>query len=297
MTEERKHLQAVGILLLAFAIVPCMDGIAKYLSAFLPVMQIAWGRFAFNAVLVVPLAVARHRETFVRPRDPWWQVGRSLCIVAATFCFFWAISSIPITDALALLFVAPLIVTALAPVVLGESVGVRRWTAVVIGFCGCLLVIRPGFGGFDWGSMPALAAGFFYALFVIATRRLSGTAPALVTQAYQALIGALVLSVTLPFVWQTPTLAQWGWLFVMGTVSAVGHLLMIMGYERGEASRLVPLSYFEVVMATIIGWTVFGDFPNAITWAGIAVIVACGIYIGRRERIRGRPSSAVDTPP
>ena len=276
----------IGLMLASVALLPIMDGFAKAMADYYAVLQLVWARFFFQSVAIVPLAVWRHPSAMRRPDRLPLQLGRGLCILIATGLFFTAIATMPIADALALLFVAPLIVTALAPVVLGEIVGLRRWGAVLVGFAGALVILRPGFGVLQPGAMFALGAGGCFAIYVLLTRRLSYAAPPLVTLSITSLVGLVVTSALLPAVWVTPDAADLTRMAAMGLIAAVGHYLMIRAYEQAPASLLAPFGYGEIVTATIIGYFWFGDFPDGITWLGIAILAASGVYISVRERVR-----------
>lgn len=274
----------VALMMAAMMVVPLMDGIAKHLSATFSVAQVTWARYFFHLVILLPVVLWRHGAAALLLRRPVLQIVRGGFLLGSTFLFFGAIAVMPIADAIALVFVAPLIVTALSPVVLGEQVGVRRWLAVIVGFLGVLVIVRPGMSAFHWGMLLALGAGSIYAFYSLATRRLSGSAPPLVTLTYTALLGAVVMSAVVPFFWITPTTTELAWMALMGAVAAAGHFLIIKSFEYAEASLLAPLGYSEIISATAVGYLVFGDFPDEWTWAGVAVIIASGIYVSLRER-------------
>jgi drug/metabolite transporter (DMT)-like permease len=185
----------------------------------------------------------------------------------------------------------------LSPFLLGEKVGIRRLSAVGIGLIGALVIIRPGLSVFQPAALFGISTGLVYALYVIITRRLAGTAPALVTLTYTAVVGLACTSLIVPFFWTTPTLEQWGFMLALGAVAAFGHLLIILAYERGEASMLSPFSYSEMIGAVTIGYLVFGDFPDRWTWIGIAILIGSGVYISiRGHRVSPRPASAAKEP-
>ncbi len=281
---ESAPLKGILLYLPAMAIVPVMDGIAKHLSTEMSVMQVSWARYFAHFAILLPLILIRHRPAQLIPSQPFLQVIRGGLLLISTVCFFWAISLMPLADALAIVFVSPLVVTALSPWLLGETVGVRRWSAVVVGFLGACIIIRPGPDMFSSGALLALAAGTLYALYLIATRRLAGSAPPLITLFYTALIGAVLLSLIVPFSWTTPNLEQVGLMAALGAIAAVGHLLVIKAFQMAPASLLAPYGYSEIVMATIVGYIFFGDFPDYLSWIGVAIVVASGIYVSLRER-------------
>lgn len=272
------------LMLAAMAVVPLMDGVAKHLSATFPVLQVVWARYIFHLLILLPVVLWRHGASALLLRNPWLQIVRGGFLLGSTLLFFTAIAVMPIADALALVFVAPLAVTALSPLVLGERVGPRRWTAVSVGFVGVLVIVRPGLGAFHPGMLLALGAGVVYAFYSLATRRLSGSAPPLVTLVYTALLGALVMSAVVPAVWTPPGTKAWLWMVLMGSLAAAGHFLVIKSFEHAEASLLAPLGYSEIVMATVVGYLAFGDFPDFWTWVGVAIVIASGVYVSLRER-------------
>lgn len=282
--SEEQRLAGILCLLAAMAIVPAMDAIAKDLTERYAVLEVVWARYFFHFLLLGPLVLLRHRRAALLPPRFWLQTLRGLFLLAATGLFFAALARMPLADALALIFVSPLFVTAVSPVLLGESVGTRRRIAVGVGFLGALLIVRPGSGVFDWAALLALAAGLIYGCYILVTRMLSGTAPTSVTLTHTALLGALVTSLAVPFVWVTPSLVDLGFMLAIGLIAAAGHFLVIRAYDFASASFLAPFGYAEIVTATLLGYFVFGDFPEPVTWLGIAVVIASGIYIALRER-------------
>jgi len=281
---DTRPLAGILLMLAAMSLVPLMDGVAKFLSGHYPVLQVVWARYAFHFLLLLPLVLWRHGPVGLHSRRPGLQLLRGLCLLGSTVLFFAAISRMPIADALSLVFVAPLVVTAASPWVLGETVGVRRWSAVIVGFMGALIIIRPGFASVETGTLLALGAGLVYACYVLVTRRLSGSDAPLTTLLYTGGVGALLTSLILPGVWTPPTLTHLGLMAAMGALAISGHFLIIRALDQAPASLLSPYSYSEIVMATVVGYVVFGDFPDAWTWAGIAVVVGSGVYIAVRER-------------
>ena len=281
---EPSPIRAILLYIPAMAIVPVMDGIAKHLSSEMSVMQVSWARYFAHFAILLPIILIRYKPRQILPNQPVLQLIRGGLLLVSTFCFFWSISLMPLADALAIVFVSPLVVTALSPWLLGETVGLCRWSAVVVGFLGACIIIRPGADIFSSGALLALAAGTLYGLYLIATRRLAGSAPPLITLFYTALVGAVLLSVIVPFSWTPPNLEQIGLMAALGLIAAVGHLLVIRAFQMAPASLLAPYGYSEIVMATIIGYLFFGDFPDYWSWIGISIVIASGIYVSLRER-------------
>lgn len=270
-------------MLLGVSIVPLMDGLAKFLASYYSVAQIVWARFFFHFMFMLPVMLIRYRADVLQVHQPVLQLVRGGFLLGATTCFFWSLKYLSIPDALTLLFVSPLIVTCLSPALLGEHVGIRRWSAVTVGFLGVCIMLRPGGGAFQPASFAALAAGVCHGSYILATRRLSGTAPSLVTLFYTSLLGMVALSVYVPWHWHTPTPLHLAFMVAIGAIAAGGHYLLIKAFDCAEASVLAPFGYGEIVMATVVGYVAFGDFPDRFTWTGIAIIIGSGVYIALRE--------------
>jgi drug/metabolite transporter (DMT)-like permease len=285
--SAKSPLLGIGLMITAMAVLPFLDVIAKYLGQQgVPVMQIVWARLFFGAILTLPFALKIAGVKGLMPNMPLMHAVRASFIIAATAFFFWALHYLPIADTLAIFFVQPLIVTMLSPIMLGEHVGIRRWAAVAVGFAGTLIIIRPGFEELNPGVFLALGSGFCLALYLLLTRKIAGSAPAMLTTFYTSLMGGLITSVIVLFVWETPTPAQWGFFVLLSFIANGGHYLIIRAYDHAEASLLAPLAYTEIVMAVLAGWYFFGDFPDGWTFLGVGILIASAIYISWRERVR-----------
>ena len=291
------HLAAILMLLAGLQLLPVVDGLARYLSAEYSVLLLAWGRYVSHLAAVLPVAVWRHGRDALWPPSPWLQLLRGALLVLATLCFFGAVSRMPVADSIAVVFVYPFIVTALSALLLGEPVGVRRWSAVATGFLGVLVVARPG-GTFDPVGTPlALGAGTSFACYTLITRHLAGRAPPLVGLTFTAVVGAIVMTLALPWIWQPVSPGAGALMVLMGLLTAAGHGLVMRAYETAPASLLAPLGYSEIVGAVLVGVALFGEFPDPTTWAGIAIIAASGVYISLRETRRGVPVPRSAAPP
>ena len=277
-------------MLAAMAILPGIDVIAKKLGQQgLPITQIVWARMFFGAVLTLPFALRQGGVRALAPVRPVFHSVRAGLLMLATFCFFSSLKFLPIADALAIFFVQPLVLTALSPLLLGETVGPRRWAAVAVGFVGTLIIIRPGIAGLNPGSLLALGAGTSLALYFLMTRRIAGSAPALVTTFHTMLIGAVFSSLLVAAVWVRPDGQQWVLFTALGLIAALGHYLITRAYDFAEASLLAPLAYTEMVIATLVGWWFFNDFPDAMTFLGVGVLITCALYISLTESRRSTP--------
>jgi len=276
--------KAISYNLLAWAILPFMDTIAKYLSAELSFFQITWARYFFTVFFTLPFMFFFFRKNLTWSTQPKLQIFRGLTLLFANILFFYSISIISMAKALTLAFVAPLITTALSPIFLGEKVGFRRWSAVIVGFVGSLIVIRPGFIEFNLASIAALGTGFFYGIYLIITRKLHSSDSPLLTLLLTGVVGTVVASFLVPVVWINPTFNQWSLLALMGIFACLGHLFLILSLKYADASKLAPFGYFEIVTNVILGYYFFNDFPHYWTWVGLAIIISSGIYISIREK-------------
>ena len=264
---------------------PIMDGFAKYLSADLPVLQITWARYFFTVAFTLPIMIFFYRKQLVWSDKPKLQILRGLILLCANVCFFYSISVISLAKALTLAFIAPLIVTSFSPILLGEKVGFRRWTAVIIGFIGSLVVIRPGFLDINLASLAALGTGIMYGFYLIITRKLSTSDNPLLTLLITGLVGGVIASFIIPFIWVKPTVNQWSMMAAIGVFACIGHLFLILSLKYADASKLAPLGYTEIIPNVIIGYYFFGNFPDNWTFLGLFIIVISGIYISRRETV------------
>ena len=283
-TSTNRPLFGIGLMLAAMAILPFLDVVAKFLGQQgVPVLQIVWARVFFGTLITLPFALKLAGPKGLLPNMPVVHGIRAAFLMAATGCFFWSLHYLSIAGTLSIFFVQPLIVTMLSPLVLGEKVGMRRWAAVVTGFVGTLIIIRPGFQEINPGVFLALAAGFSLAIYMLLTARISGSAPAMVTTYYTSLMGTVLLSGYVLYDWQPVTLPQWGLFVLLAAIANGGHYLIVRAYDYSEASLLAPLAYTEMIMATAAGWWFFGEFPDAWTFAGVGILIACAIYISIRE--------------
>ena len=281
-------MKAIIFNLSAWVMLPIMDGFAKYLSADLPILQITWARYFFTVIFTLPVIFLFYRQEFKWTEKPKLQLKRGLILLCANILFFYSISIISLAKALTLAFIAPLIVTALSPIFLKEKVGFRRWTAVIVGFIGSLIVIRPGIIEFNFASVAALGTGVLYGFYLIVTRKLSTSDSPLLTLLLTGIVGAVIMSLFAPTFWVWPTLNQWSMMAAIGFFASLGHLFLILSLKFADASKLAPFSYFEIIANIIIGYYFFGDFPDVGTFIGLLIIILSGVYIFYREHFRSK---------
>jgi len=276
-------MKAIILNLAAWSVLPIMDGMAKHLSTEIPVLQVVWGRYFFMVLISLPITYFFFKNHLKWPSNFTIQFFRSFFLFLSTLFFFYSISVLPLAESLTLMFIAPIIVTLLSAVILKEKVGIRRWIAVLIGFFGALIVIRPGFNEINLATLAAIGAGFSYALYIVSTRKLSSIDHPLLTLIFTGLSGCFIISVIVYWVWIPLNYYQWILLISLAAVGTLGHLLLILSLNYAEASKLAPLGYFEIVSNMIIGYIFFNDFPDKWIWIGLFFIISSGIYISFRD--------------
>ena len=276
-------MKAIILNLSAWIVLPFMDTIAKYLSSEISFFQITWARYFFTVFWTLPLMFFFFRKNLKWSENPKLQILRGITLLSANICFFYSISIISMAKALTLAFIAPLVTTALSTIILGENVGIKRWSAVIIGFIGTLVVIRPGLIEFNLATVAALGTGFFYGVYLIITRKLHTVDNPLLTLLITGVVGAIISSLFVPLIWVNLSQSQWLWLAIMGIFACLGHLLLIYSLRYADASKLAPFGYFEIVTTIILGYYFFQDFPDIWTFTGLFIIISSGIYVFRRE--------------
>ena len=263
-----------------------MDTIAKYLSSELSFFQITWARYFFTVFFTLPFMFFFFRKNLTWSTQPKLQIFRGLTLFFANVLFFLFYFYNFNGKSFNSCICSASNYYSLISFFLNEKVGFRRWSAVIIGFVGSLIVIRPGFIEFNLASIAALGTGFFYGIYLIITRKLHSSDSPLLTLLLTGVVGAVVASFFVPVVWINPTLNQWSLLALMGIFACLGHLFLILSLKYADASKLAPFGYFEIVTNVILGYYFFGDFPHYWTWVGLAIIVCSGIYISfMRERV------------
>ncbi len=276
-------MKAILLNLSAWIMLPFMDAIAKYLSSELSFFQITWARYFFTVFFTFSFMFLFFKDQIKWTENPKLQFCRGLTLLLANICFFYSISIISMAKALTLAFVAPLITTILSPIFLNEKVGIKRWSAVIIGFLGILIVIRPGIIEFNLASIAAVGTGFFYGIYLIITRKLHSTDSPLLTLLLTGVVGVIIASFVVPTVWINPNFIQWSWLALMGIFACIGHLLLIYSLRYADASKLAPFGYFEIIPNIILGYYLFNDFLDIWSFTGLVIIICSGLFIIRRE--------------
>ncbi len=278
--------KGIALVLLSTVFLGCSDVTAKYLSSSLPSIEITWIRFLTFALMFVPVMVPGSPLFAMRTERLRLHVMRGTALLGSSLFFITGLGFLPIAEASATAFVSPLFVTALSIIFLSEKVGLRRWIATAIGLVGVMIILRPGSSAFHAAAFFPIVSAFCWAAALILTRMMSGREAVATTMAYSALTGAAILTVMVPFVWVTPSWSAIGFGILIGVASTVGQWIVVLAYRYGDASVLAPFSYTQLLWVSILGFFLFGELPDVWTVIGTAFIVASGLYIAHRERIR-----------
>lgn len=278
-----------GILwmLLAVMLFVVLDTFAKLLSETYPVWQIVWARYTFHLVLIALFLRGALPRTLRTRRLPL-QLLRSLLLVITTGLFFMGLSMLQLAEAAAVMLLGPLFITALSVPFLGEKVGMRRWGGVFAGLVGALIVIRPGTDVFVLASLFPLAAALVNAFYHITTRLLSHSDSSMTTLTYSSLVGAVVMTLGVPFFWVQPDLIGWIMMVSVGLIGGSSHFCLIKSYSEAPAAVVAPFGYSNIVWAVLFGFVVWGDLPDAWTLIGAGILVVSGLYVFHREQVRKR---------
>jgi S-adenosylmethionine uptake transporter len=280
--------RGIAFALIAFSIFSCADAGVKWLTERYSVFQII---FVSNLFTLIPVALLiRHEGGLhkLRPRHPWLVGLRSILLAIDMVLVFYAFVELPLADAYALIFAVPMVVTALSVPILGEKVGWRRWSAVVVGFIGVLIVLRPGIAELKAGHIAAISSALFFGLSLILVRRMGKdeSAGGLIFWMVVALLA--VSAPVMPEVYVPMSGLDLGLMAVLGLLSGAGHLMLIRAFRLAPSAIVAPFHYSQMIWAVFFGLFLFGDIPDAWVISGSAVIIGSGLYILWRETVRGR---------
>jgi drug/metabolite transporter (DMT)-like permease len=278
-----------GILwmLLASFLFVSMDSIVKYMVQTYTVPQVVWARYSFHMLFLILFLRGRLPKIMATQRLGI-QLFRSLLLLTTTGLFFLALRIVPLAEVSAIMFIAPIIVTALSVPLLREKVGVHKWAGVLVGFTGALVMLRPGAEVMTVASLLPMSAACVYAFYQITTRMLSGTDGPMTTLVYTAVVGTLAASVAAPFYWVAPDMSGWSLMVLLGLLGGTGHFAVIKAFQLSNAATITPFGYINLIWATLSGIVFFGEYPETRILVGAGIIVCSGLYIFHRERISSR---------
>ena len=297
---HREIRNAMIMMILGMLFIPGIDAIAKSLAGLVSPGQIAGTRFLFQTLFLAPFVFGRRMHV-------GGMIGihaaRGFLIAFATLLFFTSLRVLPLADAISIFFVEPLLLTVLATVFLGEPIGWRRITAILVGFAGALIIVRPSYQVFGMVALLPLGAALAFAIYLTLTRLLARDGDPVTMQFYAGLFGGLTMAIALTAgyfgdiavimpAW--PRAVEWALLAALGAIGTGAHMLVVFAFKRAPASVLAPFQYLEIISATALGFLIFGDFPDTTTWFGIAIIVASGLYVFHREQKVARQPAATD---
>lgn len=300
-------LRGIVLMLLFCLLAPLLDVSAKLAAGGgIPVGQITTARFVVQGLLMLPVVLIMGLSLRLTPRALAFTFLRAVFLILSTFSFVSGIAVMPVADALAIAFVEPFILLILGSLIFGDHVGPRRIAACTVGFGGALLVIQPSIAVFGMVALWPLGTAFFFAFYMLVTRAISVYMHPVAMQFHTSWTGLLLCLPVMVLasgsgigpldpVW--PEGINWLWLFGVGFWAAVSHMSMTYALKFAPSATLAPLHYSEIVVAVALGYLIFGDFPNAMTWAGIAVIVASGLYMIHRERLAARTAPRITPQP
>jgi len=289
-------LRGIALMIVAMVFLPIKDGMAKILGGTYSPLEIIWAQFCLVYLILAPVIMLRYGPRMLWPRPLGLQVLRGIFAVTGIGFFYWAVLYIPLASTTSIFFLAPLVVAALSPFVLNEPVDWRRWAAVIVGFMGVFLILRPDLDAFNRGFLIAVAGGVVIGLFYICNRKLAAGTPAIVALAHSVIIGAVLLSFAVPAVWVSPKAADIPMITGFVLCALVGQGLLMASFEYAPASVVAPFQYSAIISATLFGLFMLGEFPDIWTLLGIAIVIGSGIYIAVREarvkRMQRGPSSS-----
>jgi drug/metabolite transporter (DMT)-like permease len=280
-------LRGIALSASACAVFAVADTTSKYLSTNLPIIEIQWIRYMLFLGMAATLAAGALGRS-LRPHNPKLQIVRGLCVTGSSVLFVYGIREMTMAQATTISFLSPLLITVLSIPLLGEIVGIRRWAAVLAGMAGMLIVVRPGTGGFQPAAMFGVASSSCWALALIITRKIAASDEPRTTILWSALVGAVVLTILLPFEARWPNWWQLGLCLMLGVLSSAGQWLVVLAHRLAPASLLAPISYTQLPWVCIGGYVVFDNLPDQWTLVGATIIIASGLYTAHRERIRAR---------
>ncbi|MGE0564292.1 MAG: DMT family transporter [Pseudolabrys sp.] len=284
--QRRQRLIGIALMCGALACFAVLDTIAKYLGTHMDVLQVVWARYTSAIVLTLFIYNPISHPGLLRSGQPWVQFGRGWVLIGSTLFNFLALRWLQLDEALALAFMTPFFVAILSGPILNEWIGWRRWSAIVVGFCGVLLITRPGFGGMHPAAFISIAAAVCYALYAILTRIAARTDSNETSLFYGNLLGAAVMLPVIPFVWTPPeSLFVTGLMIATGILGSVGHFMLISGHRLAPAALLSPFIYTQLIWVIALGYLVFGQVPTLWTLAGASIVIASGLYMLYRERV------------
>ncbi|QXI29834.1 DMT family transporter [Pseudomonas vanderleydeniana] len=280
-------LKGIALICGAVLLFASHDALSKYLSGFYPIVMVVWARYVVHTLLMLVVFVPRSGfSAVVRTRRPGLQLLRALCLIGTSLFFTTGLRYIPLAEATSVNFLAPLLVTALSVPLLGERVSRGQWAAVIAGFVGVLIIIRPGSALFTPAILLPLCSALCFGFYQLLTRMLSGVDSPTTSNFLTGILNSLIMTAMLPFFWSAPTLVHGLFMIGLGTCGMLGHLLLTQAFRHAPPAMLAPFSYGQILFAGMYGYLVFDHMPDMFAVIGIAVICLSGLLVAWGQRRR-----------
>jgi len=279
------RLVGIGLISATYLLFTLLDGSAKWLVQSVPVLVVVWLRFLTHTLIASALLFPMRGLALVRTRHLRWHLARGLMFCAMTGMNFWALQTLQLTVTASIFFMVPILVALLSAPLLGEKLDAKRWAAILVGFAGVLVIVRPGSEAFHPAMLLSLANAVLYAFFNMMTRKLAAYDPPETIQFLPAVVATVVLAPFALAAWESPHgWFEWLLLCLMGVFGGTGHYLLAMAHRYAPASTLAPFLYQQILYMAIFGYLVFGSVPDTAVWIGAAIVIASGLYLFSRER-------------
>ena len=283
--SARNRLVGIGIVSTTYLLFTLLDGSAKWLVGTMPVIMVVWLRFVMHAIIAGALFFPLRGMALVRTSHWRWHALRAVMFIVMTGLNFWALQYLQLTVTTAIQFTVPIIIALVSALLLGEKIGTARWIAILAGFAGVLVIIRPGSTEFHPAMLASVANTILYAIFMLLTRRLAAYDSPETIQYLPAVGAAVALTPFAIASWEWPdTWLEWTVACLLGVLGGTGHYLLAVAHRYASSAVLSPFAYQQVIYMTIFGYVVFGDVPGAPVWIGAAIVIASGLYLFHRER-------------
>lgn len=290
---RRTRLIAIGLMCGAVICFSLLDTSAKWLGREMDPLQVVFARYAGSMILVSLLLNPWSHPGILRTRRPWLQAFRSLLLLGSTALNFIALQYLQLAETVSIMFATPLLVALVSGPLLGEWPGPRRLVAIGIGFLGVLVVARPGVGGMHPAALLSVVSVFCYAFYSLSTRILAAYDPPETTMVYSGAAGTIAMIPLIPFFWSWPPDAlSWGLMIFAGAMGGFGHWLLILAHRLAPATVLAPFIYSQIIWMVALGYLVFGQLPDRFTFVGASIVIASGLYLLYRERVRAVPEGS-----
>jgi drug/metabolite transporter (DMT)-like permease len=283
--SARNRLTGIGLISLTYVCFALLDGSAKYLVQTVPVLVVVWLRFLTHTLIASALLFPMRGAALVRTRHLRWHLVRGLMFCAMTGINFWALQYLQLTVTASIFFTVPILIALVSAPLLGEKLDARRWIAILLGFAGVLVIVRPGSAAFHPAMLLSLGNALLYAAFNLMTRKLAAYDSPETIQFLPAVVASVLLAPFALAAWESPQgWFEWLLLCLMGVFGGTGHYLLAVAHRYAPASTLAPFLYQQILYMALFGYLVFGSVPDAAVWIGAAIVIASGLYLFARER-------------